>query len=226
MQHSEIVVSCHNALFNCSIAAEQVSQVRGCTPPCMTMRFFLKNAGSRVQAWPLLVWQQKICDTESTQVRLHFHTGNATLLSLLILLQSPSWQVQAWEQVLLHHILRALSTLRSGLVTTDGSSYGKPSAHCSSLMLARLGTYLSFRHSCSLSAILKYPSQTFTSNFSTAPALFFPLAYCDTGKICWPMKERLLVLSSLAMRTLVHRFSMMSMVAIITMLCISSSVSK
>lgn len=40
------------------------------------------------------------------------------------------------------------------------------------------------------------------------------------------MKERLLVLSSVAMRTLVHRFSMMSMVAIMMMLCHSSSVSK
>lgn len=89
------------------------------------------------------------------------------------------------------------------------------------------GTQPSFHHSGSLytHSIEKSTSTMFASYFTKATT-FFPLADCDTGAICWPTKERLLVLSSLAMRTLVHRFSMMSMVAIITMLCISSSVSK
>lgn len=80
-----------------------------------------------------------------------------------------------------------------------------------------LGTQPSIHHSG--------PSTTFATYFTRATT-FVPFADCDTAAICWPTKERLLVLSSLAMRTLVHRFSIMSMVAIITMLCISSNVSK
>ena len=41
-----------------------------------------------------------------------------------------------------------------------------------------------------------------------------------------PVKDRRLVLSSVAMRTLVHRLSMISMVAIMMILCHSSGASK
>lgn len=83
-----------------------------------------------------------------------------------------------------------------------------PHTHSLVLSQAALQTKTFFTlcwHKCALSALYRGPP----------PHWFF-----------WPMKERLLVLSSVAMRTFVHRLSMMSMVAIMTTLCNSSSVSK
>lgn len=138
---------------------------------------------------------------------MHHHRSHD---SLVIVRQSPSQDVPVWEQVLLHCISRAVSTL--GEWPRDHRWQLLRRAVCT---LHRPNAHLFFHRSC---AVFKRPSTMLPSYFAKATTI--------PERFCWPTKERLLVLSSLAMRTLVHRLSMMSMVAIITMLCISSSVSK
>lgn len=120
-----------------------------------TMRFFQKNDGSWVQAW-----QQKIWEAESTQVRPHFHTGNASSLSLLI--SHPKvhrdacksgnrfyciaykehcqlWGVASWP---------LMAALQESCLHTAPPWGMQCAGTC-------VGTYPSFPDSCSLSAILK-----------------------------------------------------------------------